>query len=274
MSGRPLVTVVVTTKDSLRTIGRCLDSILAQDYAPLEIVAVDNFSTDGTFEAIRDRVDLALSAGPERCTQRNLAIARARGEYVLIVDSDMELEPNVVSRALAACVVGVNAVGIPEQSFGEGFWSRCKILERDGYRADRLLSGARFFPVAVLRSIGGFDEHLVSGEDWDLVIRATVSGRYAFADATIRHDEGTLTLAGLMRKKYYYGRFLPRFIAKHGRAALVRLSPLRVSLLRSLSALRTDPRLVVGVFAMKAAEATAGLAGMLVGGAEQVLQKR
>jgi len=267
------VSVIVTTKDSLRTIVRCVNSIAAQDCASLEIIVIDNFSRDGTLEAIRERVDLALSAGPERCTQRNIGIQKARGDYVLIVDSDMELEPNVVSKALAACRPGVTAVAIPERSFGEGFWSRCKTLERAGYHDDALVSAARFFPSSVLRTVGGYDERLISGEDWDLSIRAAALGRLAFANATIRHDEGRLSLKAAVRKKFYYGRFLPRFIAKHGRLALLRLSPARGSLLRSFSASRSDPALVFGVFALKAAEAAAGLAGMLVGCGEQTIAR-
>ncbi len=264
MGNHDLVTVVITTRNSIRTIERCVDSIRLQDVTAIEVIVVDNHSDDGTVEAVRDKVDRLIVAGPERCAQRNVGIWQASGLYTLIVDSDMVLNANVVRMALSAInMSGAAAVVIPEQSFGTGFWARCKQRERSFYHSDRRTTAARFFRTAALRELGGYDEYLVSGEDWDLSIRATESP--AFADAVIQHDEGHLRLTSLASKKFYYGKFLPRFIAKHGRKALIRLNPARPSLLINVHVLSRTPRLFAGLLIMKATEAAAGIAGMVIG---------
>src|SRR5687768_3411679 len=75
----PLVSVVVPTRNSQRTIERCLRSIREQSYPAIELVVVDNFSTDDTFQISTELADLVISAGPERSAQRNLGIERASG---------------------------------------------------------------------------------------------------------------------------------------------------------------------------------------------------
>ena len=108
---RPMVSVVVPVKDGIRTIEACLRSIRAQTWSPLELIVIDNFSSDGTWEVAQRFAHHAEQAGPERSAQRNLGIERARGPWVLWIDADMELplgngesmlKPVVEGRALQA----------------------------------------------------------------------------------------------------------------------------------------------------------------------------
>ena len=76
---QPKVSVIVPTKNVERTMERCLRSIAAQSWGNVELVVVDNFSTDSTFEVAQQYADTAVQAGPERSAQRNLAIDLATG---------------------------------------------------------------------------------------------------------------------------------------------------------------------------------------------------
>ena len=87
----PLVSVL--TRDAGRTIETCLRSIRAQTWPALELIVVDNGSTDATWAVARRHADLVLRGGPERSAQRNLGIDHAAGEWVYYVDADMELAP-------------------------------------------------------------------------------------------------------------------------------------------------------------------------------------
>ena len=98
---RPMVSVVVPVKDSIRTIEACLRSIRAQTWEPLELVVIDNFSTDGTWEVVEELAHHAEQAGPERSAQRNLGIERSKGPWILWIDADMELLESGVPRKQA-----------------------------------------------------------------------------------------------------------------------------------------------------------------------------
>jgi hypothetical protein len=103
----PFFTVVVTTYNRERIVRRAVDSCLAQTFADLEVVVVDDASTDGTVAALesyddpRVRVvvhDRNRGINPARHT----GAEAARGEWVVVVDSDWELMPEALERLRAA----------------------------------------------------------------------------------------------------------------------------------------------------------------------------
>src|SRR5262249_55673756 len=145
VAGGPTVSVVVPTRNAARTLAACLESIRAQTHEPLELVVVDNASTDGSDRLAARWADVVLRGGPPRSAQRNRGASEATGEFVLFVDSDMVLEPNVAAACAEVAASGMDAVVIPEQSFGDGFWARCKTLERSCYVGDESIEAARFF---------------------------------------------------------------------------------------------------------------------------------
>jgi glycosyltransferase involved in cell wall biosynthesis len=213
---QPLVSVVVPTRQSAATLGACLSSIISQTYSNLELIVVDNNSTDATKEIAHVFTGQVYNRGPERSAQRNYGVQHARGDLVMIIDSDMVL----TSRVVAACVAeftrqpGLAGVVIPEESFGRGFWAQCKRLERSFYVGVPWMEAARCFPRQDYLRLGGYDEQLVSGEDWDLSQRAAQHGPLSRVDQYIRHNEGRLKLAGLLRKKYYYAQKFAGYMAK------------------------------------------------------------
>ena len=112
-----LVTVVVPTRNVERTIDACLASVKAQDHPAVELIVVDNDSTDRTPEIARRWADRFESAGPERSAQRNLGYSLASGAWVAWIDSDMVLPADFVSDCLhVAARDSAEAVSIPERS--------------------------------------------------------------------------------------------------------------------------------------------------------------
>jgi GT2 family glycosyltransferase len=260
------VSVVVPTRNSGRTLGACLTSVRGQTHAPIEILVTDNHSSDAT-RAIADRfANTVLVAGPERSAQRNRAAAEATGSALLFVDSDMVLTSSVVAECVEAGVRGADAVVIPEQSFGEGFWARCKALERSCYVGDASIEAARFFTREVFERIGGYDEALVGPEDWDLHERAIRAGaKTARTDALIWHDEGRLRLRQQAAKKFHYGKTFGVYIEKHPDLAGTQLRLVRPAFIRHRRRLARDPVTTVGMLIMKTSEVAAGAAGLLAG---------
>src|SRR3989344_7410236 len=131
---KPLISVVVPTKNSEGFLEQCLRTIKEQTYKNLEIIVVDNNSTDKTKEIAKKYTKLIFNKGPERSTQRNYGASKARGDYLLFIDSDMELTKNVVKDCIRRIQnTDIGGLIIPEESFGKGFWARCKTLERSFY---------------------------------------------------------------------------------------------------------------------------------------------
>lgn len=212
MSKKPFVSVIVPTKNSASTLGMCLTSIKQQSYPHIELVVVDNFSSDQTPEIARQYADKFYSKGPERSAQRNFAVKKASGVYVCIIDSDMELEPTVIAECVHAMASGVAGIVIPEESFGEGFWARCKQLERSFYVGVPYMEAARFFRRSDFLVLGGYDTKMVSGEDWDLSQRMEAKGVLGRTKAFIHHNEGRISLLKTIKKKLYYAQLFASYM--------------------------------------------------------------
>lgn len=103
---RDLVTVGIVTFNHAHCVRSALDSVLRQTHRHIELIVVDNASSDGTrdlLSAYTDRITLVLNdTNTGFCAANNEAIRRGRGEFVLIMNPDVVLEPGYVANAAAA----------------------------------------------------------------------------------------------------------------------------------------------------------------------------
>lgn len=212
----PLVSVIVPTYNSSKFLEACLKSIKEQAYPNIELIVVDNNSTDTTKEIAKKFTDKVFNKGPERSAQRNYGVHESRGEFVVIIDSDMELSPEVIAQCVAVVSedTTVQGVIIPEESFGEGFWAQCKKLERSFYVGVEWMEAARFFRREAYVQAGGYDEEMVSGEDWDLSQRVGERGKIGRIEAFIFHNEGRISLWKTVKKKFYYAQKFSKYVEK------------------------------------------------------------
>lgn len=266
VAGR-LVSVVVPTRNSARTLEGCLLSVRAQSYAPIELIVIDNGSTDQTWVIARRVADIVQTWGPERSAQRNRGAHISQGQYLLFIDSDMQLEPGVVSDCVSALdESGYPAVVIPEVSVGMGFLARCRALERSCYSGDDAIEAARFFSRHAFNNSGGFDEDLTGPEDWDLSARVASGRRLPRTNSHISHDEGNLSIRSILEKKRYYAASSLSYWRKHGRSSLMQANlVLRPALLRNWRRLLRHPILALSIFGVKSLETLAATVGTVQG---------
>ena len=259
----PTVSFVVPTRNSARTIAACVLSLRNQTYASVEVVVVDNESTDDTAErALAAGADRVVIAGPERCAQRNRGAAESRGEFVVFIDSDMVLEPAIASQIVEQFEQHpeLGALIIPEHSFGDGFWTRCSVLEKSLYVGNESVEAARAFRREVFDAVGGWNENLTAAEDWDLDDRIRAHGVIVGrVDAFIWHDEGKLRLRGTFGKKRYYGQWIAAYLDAHDDGSR-RIR--RSGLLDKKGDLMRHPILTGGMVTLKSVEAAGIYAGM------------
>src|SRR6266550_6199418 len=105
-----LVSIIVPTRNSARFLRACLDSIKRQTYRLIEIIVVDNHSTDGTIDIASEFTTSVFTFGPERSAQVNFGVRLAAGQYVYKVDSDFVLDRQVVESCVAAIATGFDAI--------------------------------------------------------------------------------------------------------------------------------------------------------------------
>jgi glycosyltransferase involved in cell wall biosynthesis len=242
----PLVSIVITTKNEEANIENCLISIREQTYPNIEIIVVDNNSTDKTFETALKFTDKVYHNGPlERSSARNNGMIKiACGKYVMFVDADMILGP----KAAEACVsMSENgnwvALHIPEFVLGVKYFARVRRFERSFYNGT-VVDGARFFQKSIFVKVGGFDETMTGPEDWDIDKKLKQIGKIGLLPSSseylgesswknkkfiikrgvdpsgkwnsVFHNESELDIKKYLAKKKYYSKSLDTYITKWG----------------------------------------------------------
>jgi glycosyltransferase involved in cell wall biosynthesis len=257
------ISYVVPTKNSERTLEACLASLRAQTGVEVEVVVVDNSSTDRTRAIAARLADVVETFGPERSAQRNRGMHLSTGDVVVFVDSDMTFEQSVGSDIAEAFLdrPEVGALVIPERSFGDGFLAQCRVLEKSLYVGDDAVEAPRAFRRDVILGLGGWDERLTAAEDWDLADRARGAGvLVSRVPSYIWHDEGHIKLATTFAKKRYYGRWIAEYLRTHEGAGQRKL--VRTALFSQPSELVRHPLLAGGMFTLKGVEGLGLLMGM------------
>ena len=98
----PLVSVIIVTWNGIKWLERCLDSVQAQTYPQLETIVVDNGSTDGTVAYLEESYpNVRVVASSENlgfAAGNNLGIKAARGQEIVLLNSDTWLEPDAIAR--------------------------------------------------------------------------------------------------------------------------------------------------------------------------------
>lgn len=266
----PLITITVATYRSLPFIEKCLQSLRAQTYPNIEIIVVDalnyNEGEQKKCKAIIEKYATYVQDGPERSIQRNRGIHDARGEFILVLDQDMYLAPNVVQACYEKLIADhLVAVNIPEISIGIGFWTKCVALER--YVSTVLENGlnesCRFFRTADVLKIGGYDPGIVGAEDSDLHYRMAELGEIGKIKEYIYHDEGRTKFWSRVKKKYYYSAAFRKYLKRRPSIATAQFFPIKAAYFKHPLVLLRHPLVTLGMFILRAAEVGAGALGLI-----------
>ena len=270
---KPLVSIIIPTKNSSRTIKACLQSCKDQTYSNIEIIVVDNFSTDGTDVLAKMYTDKVYQQWPERSAQRNYGVSKCLGDYVLIIDSDMKLSPTVIQDCIQQIENNTNIkwLVIPEESFGDWFWAQCKKLERSFYVGVDWMEAARFFDREIFDEVWWYDEKNIGTEDYDLPQR--IQGIYGKScigrvNSYIYHDEWRLSLWRTCQKKFYYGQRLHYYKSQNTNKDNFNNQSSILSryllFFRKPEQLLRNPIIGLGMLWMKSTEMACGASGYLI----------
>jgi glycosyltransferase involved in cell wall biosynthesis len=196
-----LVSVVIPAFNSQQFITEAIDSVLAQKYPSIEIIVVDDGSTDNTVAVARQKLqrdlqrsqvlELGSNKGPSAA--RNAGLRVANGSWVQFLDSDDVLMPHKIERQMAVCARAPPDVAAIYSPWNWGFLESGKVEWLGPLRKPfisgkapimclaggcRPLLGACLTRRAALDQVGGFDEALRFWECEEACVRLATVGRF------------------------------------------------------------------------------------------------
>jgi glycosyltransferase involved in cell wall biosynthesis len=182
-----LVSVIIPTFNAAAYIEETILSVHAQSHQNIEIICVDDGSSDITVQKIQTlsenlpdipiKLILQHNQGPSRA--RNRAIQMAKGDFILPLDADDQIAPNYIAKTLDAFRNESNiSVVFTEAVF---YGTENKIWATEDIRLPELFSRnflnvTALFKKSAWRDAGGYDEKLPGYEDWDLWITMASKG--------------------------------------------------------------------------------------------------
>lgn len=188
------VSIVIPVRNRPQLIVRALESVKAQSWRPLEVIVVDNDSSDHTRQAVSDWIernadgqDFCVALLEEKkagaAAARNRGFAAASAKYVIFFDSDDEMMPRLVERA-------IETVGDADIVYWKG-----KISDLDGshrlkpfYSGDLIMRQIYNCPLSTqlfmtrtdfMRKAGAWNDSLLGWDDWELGLRLLLHGASA-----------------------------------------------------------------------------------------------
>jgi glycosyltransferase involved in cell wall biosynthesis len=188
---RPLVSVVIPTRDRLQFLLRAADSVLKQSQRDLELIVVDDASQDGTAQYLAhlerhdDRVRTVRNDVPRGgAGARNQGIAASRGQWIAFLDDDDEWMPEKLRQQLqmlqsAPAAVACSCDFIMRFSSGRSKVVRVAphaTLQQLLFENELGSASLCICSSMVLKGIGGFDANLPSAQDQDLWARVRQQG--------------------------------------------------------------------------------------------------
>ncbi|MFU8866220.1 MAG: glycosyltransferase family 2 protein, partial [Rhodobacterales bacterium] len=223
------ISVILPTYNRARTLLRAINSVLSQDYREIELIVVDDASTDGTTELLKGVADPRLrvirhdrNKGVAGAT--NTGIQAARGAFIAFQDSDDEWLDGKLSQQMArlaaappdcVCIYCIKIVYGRDPAFHRGKRRvACvpgpdeTVLEGDLHEVlwqrNLVSPQTAICTRAAAQRLGGFDEKLRSDQDWDFFSRLAETGSFAFVDTPLVSTYlQTDSISANVRKSHY-----------------------------------------------------------------------
>ena len=239
----PLVSVILPTHNRADVLGRAINSVLNQTEKNIELIVVDDASTDGTslilnqFANIDFRIKLlrneeSLGGGGAR----NVGIAASTGEWIAFLDDDdtwmvnklrLQLDKLSTDSSAVACSCSYesySAFGIKKLVTTPNDISLQQLFRLNYLGGASMCIASR----SVLLSIGGFDTQIKSGQDWDLWVRLRQKGPIVVVSEPLikYYNHNGMRISNNMKSQYLGAR---RFYFKHRDAMSSSLRRYRVS---------------------------------------------
>lgn len=209
---KPLVSVVIPTHNCLEYLPKALDSIFSQRMNNIEILIIDDNSSDGTWQWLQEQKEIHPQIRPYHlkgvgsARARNFALKRVKADLIAFLDADDYWHPNKLIKQYRFHRDNPNVVlsftnyhhTTPEKvDLGDCFqyWPHFKHLVHDDddfhfleqpteriYSENIIGTSCAMIKTKTYKLLGGFDNKLKSAEDWDLWLRFSKFGKVGFCN--------------------------------------------------------------------------------------------
>jgi succinoglycan biosynthesis protein ExoA len=240
---QPSVSIIMPVRNEAAWIQKSLSAVLAQDYPAdlMQILLVDGQSEDRTQELAAalpgvERVTILSNPARRQAAGLNLGLRQSHGEIIVRIDGHTLVAPDYVSECVKAlALTGAQGVGGLMRPVGltptgravaGATMSRFAVptafhVSQTARYTDTIYMGA--WPRAVLDRVGGFDEDLLTNEDYELHFRIRQAGGKLYLTPAIASEYiCRQSLGGVMRQYFAYGQGKARMLAKHPRSVRLR----------------------------------------------------
>ena len=269
----PNVSIILLTRNNIRTIKQCLDSLINQKYDNFEIIINDANSTDGTYEILTKYCNFnsnikLLQKNNDMSEARNIANKIATGTYVFHVDSDMAIPKDFIQCCIDFSQINdLDALIIPEYGVGKTFWQKCKVLEKSTIRNDPNREAAnRFMLKDVYEEAGGWPVGMLSGADFHFYQKIiSLNYKVGRINTTKIYHLEILSFYEMIKKYYLYGyhfnKFNKIYSTRHSINHFNFFSPF---FFRNWFLLLNNPILTIGLLVLRIGTYASSAAGYIV----------
>ena len=264
----PLVSVIVPTYNSSRTLTECLSALKEQNYKNIEVIITDSFSNDQTKEIAREFTDKIIDA-ESLALARKKGVELAKGKYILFLDSDQIINPDTIELSVKACeeegydgVTHFERSKIYKNTFVERLINYDKWIFHSEEDDDPIYGTAepRFFKTDFVKRIDFLDNPPITFEFAIINLKINKMGaRIKFINAYIYHYE-TSTFWQVAKKFFRYGFYYISALKRFPNLVMHHSAPRRTYFTaRAL----THPFLLLGLFALYGVKGAATFCGII-----------
>jgi glycosyltransferase involved in cell wall biosynthesis len=203
MDGSKKVSVIIPNYNYAKYVRKAIESVLLQTYSNLEVIVVNNGSTDDSLQVLKEfggKIELIDQSNLGQSGARNSGLRRSTGDLIAFLDADDFWEPTKLEKQIALINEDVQLVYCGISTFNETimvnteialpiYKGNCSSFFLDYPAASVVLSGesTAVFTRLLLEKVGAFDPELNSSAGWDFFRRASAHTNFDFVPAALTY---------------------------------------------------------------------------------------
>ncbi len=206
---KPLVSVIIPTYNEEKDIGNCIKSLNSQSFKNIEIIVVDDGSTDKTREIVKKFSKVKLITGEHKGPgySRNIGSKKAKGQILIFIDSDMEFDKDYIKNLINPIIMDKKVIGTThEQEIVkniENIWSKCWGKIRVSKENAKEVKIFRAIRKNEFLKLGGFDPEYGYADDQTFWFKYKI--KPIVAQKTICYHRNPETLNGVYKQSRWIG---------------------------------------------------------------------